>query len=258
MTEHCLADALGGLLAHSGDEQLQWRGSLTDLMELVGVVARAGLLYNDEGQPLCFAELARLTCRVLHVRLPRRVPHELTIPTPEDVALLIAEADESFRPVLVIASSMGPRRAEISALTWSDVRDGFLRINKAYTKGPDGVLHLRAPKTNAGIRSLPIPPIAAPYLTPPAGADPDDRIVPLTPDAITRRFERLTARLGLPFRFHALRHYYDSVLCSLGVPDKYIMARMGHATPSMTKQVYQHIMAHKDDQITDAINDYFK
>jgi hypothetical protein len=71
MTEHCLADALGGLLAHSGDEQLQWRGSLTDLMELVGVVARAGLLYNDEGQPLCFAELARLTCRVLHVRLPR-------------------------------------------------------------------------------------------------------------------------------------------------------------------------------------------
>jgi hypothetical protein len=71
MTEHCLADALGSLLAHSEEEQLQWRGSLTDLMELVGVVARTGLLCNDEGQPLCFAELVRRTCQLLHVHQPR-------------------------------------------------------------------------------------------------------------------------------------------------------------------------------------------
>lgn len=194
----------------------------------------------------------------LRVRLPRRVPHELTIPTPEDVARLIAEADDAFRPVLVIASSMGLRRAEISALTWSDVKGNTLRINKAYTKGPGGVLVLHAPKTNAGIRKVEIPPAAKPYLTRPEGAEDDQRIIPLTPDAITRRFERLCARLGMRYRFHSLRHYYDSVLCSLGVPDKYIMSRMGHATPNMTKQVYQHVMKTRDEQITDTINEYFK
>ena len=194
----------------------------------------------------------------LHVRLPRRLPREITIPTSAQVAALIDAADPEFRPALVIASTMGLRRAEISALTWSDVLDGTLRVNKAYTKGSDNILVLHAPKTNAGFRSLPIPPAALPYLTPPEGADPEALIVPLTPDAITRRFERLTAKLGFTFTFHALRHYYDSVLLSLGVPDKYIMARMGHATPSMTKQVYQHVMQEKDARITDAINEYFK
>ena len=194
----------------------------------------------------------------LHVKLPRRIPREISIPTANVLSLLISEAPEDFRPALVIASSMGLRRAEISALTWSDVRDGKLHITRAYVQGTDKVWVLRAPKTNAGIRSVPIPPVALPYLTPPPGASPDDRIVPLTPDAITRRFERLTARLHLPgLRFHSLRHYYDSVLLSLGVPDKYIMARMGHATPSMTKQVYSHVMKDKDAQITDTINEYF-
>lgn len=193
----------------------------------------------------------------LHVRLPRRIPHEIQIPTPEEVALLIAEAPEDFRPALVIASTMGLRRGEIAALRWSDVQDGALSVTRAVTKGKTGLV-TRAPKTNAGIRLLPIPPAAVPYLTPPAGADPSAAIVPLTPDAITRRFERLTARLGLPYHFHALRHYYDSVLLSLGVPEKYIMARMGHATPSMSRQVYAHIMQDRDAQITDQINDYFK
>lgn len=194
----------------------------------------------------------------VHVHLPRRLPHEISIPTAEEVSRMIRAADDIFRPVLVIASSMGLRRGEISALTWSDVRDGTLSINKGYIKTSDKVWVLHAPKTNAGIRAIEIPPIALPYLTRPDGAQDDDRIISLSPDAITRRFERLTASLGMSYRFHSLRHYYDSVLLSLGVPDKYIMQRMGHATTNMTKQVYQHVMQSKDQQITDAINDFFK
>lgn len=200
----------------------------------------------------------------LRVRLPRRLPHEITIPTTAQVRALIDASDDILRPVLVIASTMGLRRAEISALTWSDVqRDASgvpvsLRINKAYVKGPDNLLVLHAPKTNAGIRSVEIPPAAAPYLQRPDGALDTDRVTPLSPDAITRRFERLTARLSLPgLRFHSLRHYYDSALLALGVPDKYIMARMGHATPNMTKQVYQHLLAEKDADVTARISNFF-
>ena len=195
----------------------------------------------------------------LHVRLPRRVPHEIEIPSPEDVALMISSAPDDFRPVLVIASAMGLRRGEISALTWSDVRDGLLWVTKAYTlESKSSNFVLRAPKTNAGIRAVPIPPAAVPFLTRPEGADPDARIVPFHPNIITKRFDRLMRRLNMPYHFHSLRHYYDSVLLSLGVPDKYIMARMGHATTSMTKQVYQHIMKAKDAEITDSINQFFK
>ena len=194
----------------------------------------------------------------LHVRLPRRIPKEIRIPTPDEVDLLIREAPDDFKAVLVIASTMGLRRGEIAALRWSDVQGNALSVTRAYVQGPDKLWTVHAPKTNAGIRLIPVPPPAVPYLTPPEGADPDAEIVPYSPDAIPRRFERLTARLRLPYHFHALRHYYDSVLLSLGVPEKYIMARMGHATPSMSRQVYAHIMQDRDAQITDQINEYFK
>ncbi len=195
----------------------------------------------------------------LHVRLPRLVPKEIEIPSTEEVALMIDSAPDDFKPVLIIASTMGLRRGEISALTWSDVRGNLLYITKAFTlesKSSNFVLH--APKTNAGIRTVSIPPAARPCLTRPEGVSPDALIIPFHPNVITKRFDRLMHRLHMPYHFHSLRHYYDSVLLSLGVPDKYIMARMGHATTSMTKQVYQHVMQAKDQEITESIDNFFK
>lgn len=41
---------------------------------------------------------------------------------------------------------------------------------------------------------------------------------------------------------------------AIGVPDKYAMARMGHASNNMLKNVYQHIMVDKESEIDNAIN----
>ena len=193
----------------------------------------------------------------LHVRLPQRRPSELAIPDQEQVAAMIDASSGDLRAAIILASSMGLRRAEISALQWRDVSGSTLSVRRAYAKDDQNTLVLKSPKSAAGSRSLQIPPAALPVLTPPSGADPDDRIVPLTPDAITRRFERLCASLGVSFHFHALRHYYASVLLSLGVPDKYAMSRMGHSTPAMLKQVYQHIMSDKSSSIDDQLSAYF-
>jgi len=46
-------------------------------------------------------------------------------------------------------------------------------------------------------------------------------------------------------------------MLALGVPDKYAMKRLGHATPNMLKMVYQHVMSTKQEEITTTINDYF-
>ncbi len=53
-------------------------------------------------------------------------------------------------------------------------------------------------------------------------------------------------------------HYYASTLLALGVPDKYAMKRMGHATPHMLKNVYQHRFESKDADIGDKITAYFQ
>lgn len=56
----------------------------------------------------------------------------------------------------------------------------------------------------------------------------------------------------------SLRHYYVSVLLSLGVPNKYAMRRTGHSSDAMLQRVYQHIMADRDAQIDEDINHFFR
>lgn len=194
----------------------------------------------------------------LRVRLPQRRPADISIPDQEDVQRMIDHSEDPLRSAIILASSMGLRRAEICALTWSDVKKNTLRISRAYAKDEYNIWTIKQPKSSAGNRVLAIPPAAKQILTRPDNAKDDDQIVPLTPDALTRRFERLCNALCMHYRFHALRHYYASVLLSLGVPDKYAMARMGHSTPTMLKQVYQHLMQDKSTSIDDQLNAYFK
>ena len=79
-------------------------------------------------------------------------------------------------------------------------------------------------------------------------------MVSLTPNAITERYERLTKRLGIPGRFHDLRHYHASVMLREGVPEKYIVADMGHASFDMVRRVYGHVMAEKQQEINTMMN----
>lgn len=193
-----------------------------------------------------------------HVDLPHKARNITDIPSDEDIKRLIDGADEKMRAALLIASCMGLRRAEICALTWDDMRDGRMIVNKTYVKTSDGKWLLKSPKTFAGTRTLEIPTAMQRVLSRPQSAQATDEIIGLTPDAVTRRFERLRTRYGISFRFHDLRHYYASVMLALGVPDKYAMERMGHATPDMLKRVYQQTMNEKEKQVNSQIDGYME
>ena len=72
------------------------------------------------------------------------------------------------------------------------------------------------------------------------------------PDNITKMFPGLLRRSGLRHF-----HYYASIMLANNVPDKYAMKRMGHATNSMLKNVYQHIITQKDQEVTVVMNNFF-
>lgn len=46
-------------------------------------------------------------------------------------------------------------------------------------------------------------------------------------------------------------------MLALGIPDKYAMERMGHATNNMLKTVYQHTMDEKRQEVDDTLDNYF-
>jgi integrase len=190
------------------------------------------------------------------VTLPTKKPAAIQIPTKEQLqTLLDAAADDSpLYTAILLAAGVGLRRSEIAALTWQDYNTNrkTLSVNKAMVKTVNHEWVIKTTKTSSSTRLLRLPDFICNHLdTLPKD---NERIVPLAPFAITYYFAKLLNKLGFNFRFHDLRHFYASLLLALGVPDKYAMARMGHASNNMLKNVYQHIMVDKESEIDNAIN----
>lgn len=157
-----------------------------------------------------------------------------------------------MKTAILLAAALGLRRSEICALTWADLKGNQLTVSKAVVSDEHGAWHIKSTKTESGTRVMNVPAFILQHLK--ELPRDDERIVPLNPDAITYRFITLRNKHQLSLRFHDLRHYYASLLLALGIPDKYAMERMGHATPNMLKNVYQHIMKVKQDEINQTIN----
>ena len=84
-----------------------------------------------------------------------------------------------------------------------------------------------------------------------------DRVIPITPNAVTDRFIRIRDRLGSKIRLHDLRHYNASVMHALNIPEKYAMKRGGWKTPHVMKNVYQHAFKEKARIVDDTVNTFF-
>ena len=192
------------------------------------------------------------------IRLPEKRNEELIIPENDELRHIIGMIDDLEMMIIVrIAAELGARRSEICALTWVDVSDGVLRINKTYVQGPDGEWTIKdSPKSKAGFRKLKIPSGLYSLLMEwkeKRKPRENDRIFTILPDALSARWKRLKEKAGVNFRFHDLRHFNASVMMEIGIPDKYSMARLGHSTPDMTRRVYQHVRSKKNAEIDQAI-----
>lgn len=190
----------------------------------------------------------------LRASVPRGNKPKLSIPSESQIKALIGDADEPLKTAILLAAVLGLRRSEICALTWEDIdaKKKTLTINKAIVISENGVWKNKGTKTESGTRLLDIPDFLLIHLR--ELPQVDERIIQVSPDSITYRFITLRNKHNLTIRFHDLRHYFASLLLALGVPDKYSMQRMGHATPNMLKSVYQHIMQDKQDEVTASIN----
>lgn len=198
---------------------------------------------------------------VISLKKPSVRKTNITIPTDNQVKTLInSTGSESMKCAFLIGAALGLRRSEISALTWKDLDGNILHINKALVQDKNGVWVEKSTKTAAGTRDLEIPDYLKEQMLSlkKEDAKKTDRIIPHTPNSITKAFERATRRAKIVCRFHDLRHYNASIMLALGIPDKYAMQRMGHATSNMLKNIYQHLIDEKEKSVTDEVNDYMK
>lgn len=193
-------------------------------------------------------------------RLPKRKKRqEIVIPTEEEMKKIWNEAKGTkYELPILIASWMGLRESEVKGLKFSDIQNGSLHVQRAYVRTETGFTE-KTPKTISGDRWIKIPePIMKLIEALPHESD-DEYIIKPSASAIYNNFVAICKRVGVkPCRLHDLRHFSASEMHSLGIPDKYISERMGHATDNMLKTVYEHAMKDKVDQFAEIIDHHLE
>jgi len=194
---------------------------------------------------------------------PRPVRREMKIIDPEQTATLLKAARE--RPALAVpvmlAITTGMRRGEILALRWADVDldRASLSVTRTIEQTSKG-LGLKEPKTQRSRRTITLPALAVDDLRRHRKRQAEallglgvrqhrDTLVcarpdssPVSPRALTKAFALLVAELKLSIRFHDLRHSHLSHLLAAGVHPKVASERAGHASVSITLDLYSHLL----------------
>lgn len=194
---------------------------------------------------------------VLRTTLPQKEKPDISIPSTEDIQRIAQyEKGKRFELPFLLAAWLGLRASEIRGLTWDCVGEGTIHVKQALVDGPDGPV-LKLTKTYSSDRVLLVPP----YIMSLIEAQPhtDEYVIHYNRNQLYKCLERACRSLGIQrYRFHDLRHYQASVMLSMGVPDKYAMERMGHASTNMLKNVYQHTMSEKSKEVAASIDEFFE
>ena len=187
------------------------------------------------------------------VFLPKKQKSEIVVPTTEEVSALLTAADGYTKTAIMLAAWLGLRRSEVLALTKNCLSGNVLHIKQARVRSIDGE-SVKRPKSYSGDSKIRVPDDIAQMIR----SCETEQIVPVNASTLAYHFEQTCKKAGVrKMRFHDLRHYSASVLLMLGVPDKYAMERMGHASPHMLKNVYQHTMTDKAAEVSEAVDLYF-
>lgn len=192
----------------------------------------------------------------LHTTLPQKIRPDIQIPSEADLKAIIEGAKGTkYELPIALAIWLGLRQSEIVGLTRDCIKGNTLHIKQAVVVGNDGPTK-KGTKTYSGKREIRMPQ----YIQDLIAAQPNSEyLVNMSGKAIYSGFSRICEKAGLPhYRFHDLRHANASVMLAIGVPDKYSMKRMGHATNNMLKTTYQHTIKEKEKEFDDKIDSEFE
>ena len=156
----------------------------------------------------------------------------------------------------------GLRIGELLALEWSDIdmSKGELRVNKTchYGKDEKGVFGRinDIPKTQASIRTIPIPKQLMPRLREAKKKSRSTHVVANGSNLISirsyqRSFSALLKKLNIQHRgFHSLRHTFATRALECGMDVKTLSEILGHKNPTVTLNRYAHsLMEHKKEMM---------
>jgi integrase len=179
------------------------------------------------------------------------VCQDLRILTPAHINAFLAQVDEpKYRTLFMLAVFSGARQGELLGLRWGDMdwENCQLAIQRTFNNG-----RLFTPKTQTSKRKIDLGPMVMKELRKWRLACPKNDLDLVFPNEagnhinnknmLRRNFRPALKAASCPLiRFHDLRHTYASLLIAQGENIKYIQNQLGHASPTITLNVYAHLM----------------
>lgn len=198
-------------------------------------------------------------------KLPKVQRAQIVPLTTEQVEAVRAELPAELRALVTRAAGTGMRQGECFGLTVDRVRflERAIIVDRQLVTVAGHAPTLGPPKTRASHRSIPLPQVVAEALAAHLAAFPaeQDALVftqsgrsPRSTFGYKWRAAVKKAKLPHGTGFHALRHYYASLLIRHGESVKTVQARLGHASAVETLDTYSHLWPDSDDRTRDAID----
>ena len=165
-----------------------------------------------------------------------------------------------------LLATTGMRRGELLGLRWLDVDldEGFLSVRQTRVS-VDYDVAIGTPKTERGNRTIALDPATVTGLREHRTRQLEERLAwgpawtdtglvftredgtDIHPQRLSQWFRRLVSSSGLPpIRLHDVRHSYATALIKAGQPIKVVSQRIGHASPTITMSIYQHVLPSDD------------
>jgi integrase len=210
---------------------------------------------------------------------PKQVRHEIIVWTPEQATAFLAGVARDRREALyVLAIDSGLRQGELLGLRWQDVDlDGSrLRVVQSRASVTKTGQTFTEPKSATSRRTVELSATTVAGLKRHKAAQATERLaagkrwqpldlvfvgplgVPLNGSSVGHRFQLLVSRLELPRqRFHDLRHLSATMLLTQGMTIRAVADRLGHATPTLTQNLYGHAAANAPRQAADIMERVF-
>ena len=221
-----------------------------------------------------------------YAEMPKNAPENKRRALTETEREWIIELDSTQRAkrAAMIAMFCGLRRGEMTALTWNDIdfEKKTITVNKSYNFKNKT---LKLPKTDAGIRTVPMPDNLVEYLKSEKRTSiyviVTARNTMMSIDSWKRAMQSLLVDLEIahgtakgkekkkkkfepkptvftlqPFGWHDLRHTYATLLFEAGVDVLTAQYLLGHASPQTTMEIYTHLSDAQKDRSIVKLNDF--
>jgi integrase len=209
-------------------------------------------------------------------RAKGRLKVGVDIPTTDEIRAVVQTVQGRWRAVVLLLTFGGLRASELRGLRWPNVDLSSGRVH--VRERADRYKRLGAPKSEAGERTVPLPPMVINALRewklagPSSAAElvfQDGNYEPLAHRTIADAFMAAQVRAGITVRvatedggeeevakysgLHCLRHFYASWCINrrtsggLELPAKMVQDRLGHSSIALTLDLYSHLFPSTDD-----------